>query len=467
MRKKKEKPKSSHPWRDNIEAITISIVIIVLFKYFILEAYKIPTGSMQPTLMGFDNGKGGGVFDRVLVDKLSYQFRDPQRHEVVVFKYPLDKSKNFIKRLWGMPGEEMEIRDGDVFVRQEGGEWHIPRRSDGLLKSMLRQVDTKNEWHVPSRGWKIAGDTLIADSGGQAQFPRTKASVKDVYGDGYPGKLGAIVNRMKAHVAIHDVGDLRIEFDICASEGCREIEVEFREGFRRYRLRIPGPKAAETSRPSLALRMNGNDADPEESVAEETYRLPAGHCVTVRAENIDDLVRLWIDGDEVLRAEVPPLPQRDLSQTGINLRTQEGGAEFRDIRVWRDIYYTTSGQKYSRWNIPEGQYVMLGDNSQDSSDSRDWSLGRFQVIQDGETRVIEGNLRPGENERTSTSEESGAITFFKDDLGELHVFPAADGQRLTPQQASFVPRDLIRGRAVVVVWPIVPSMDVYRFRWVR
>ena len=54
----------THPWRDNIEAITVSIIIIVLFKYFILEAYKIPTGSMQPTLMGWDDGKGVTVPQR-------------------------------------------------------------------------------------------------------------------------------------------------------------------------------------------------------------------------------------------------------------------------------------------------------------------------------------------------------------------------------------------------------------------
>ncbi|MEC7233020.1 MAG: S26 family signal peptidase, partial [Planctomycetota bacterium] len=71
----------AHPWRDNIEAITISIVTIVLFKYFVLEAYKIPTGSMQPTLMGNEET---GIFDRVIVDKLSYHFRDPERFEIAV-----------------------------------------------------------------------------------------------------------------------------------------------------------------------------------------------------------------------------------------------------------------------------------------------------------------------------------------------------------------------------------------------
>ncbi|MBJ02340.1 MAG: S26 family signal peptidase, partial [Planctomycetes bacterium] len=67
-----------HPWRENIEAITMAIVVAILLKYFIVEAYKIPTGSMQPTLMG---NTDTGVFDRVLVDKLSYHYRDPERWE--------------------------------------------------------------------------------------------------------------------------------------------------------------------------------------------------------------------------------------------------------------------------------------------------------------------------------------------------------------------------------------------------
>ena len=74
--------KKNRPWRDNIEAFTVSIIVIVLFKYFILEAYKIPTGSMQPTLFGWKNEEGGGIYDRILVDKASYHWREPERFEV-------------------------------------------------------------------------------------------------------------------------------------------------------------------------------------------------------------------------------------------------------------------------------------------------------------------------------------------------------------------------------------------------
>ena len=79
-------------WRDNLEAFTMALVVAVMLKYFVVEAYRIPSGSMQPTLMGWNDGRGGGLFDRVLVDKLSYHQRDPERFEVVVFQFPLDRS---------------------------------------------------------------------------------------------------------------------------------------------------------------------------------------------------------------------------------------------------------------------------------------------------------------------------------------------------------------------------------------
>ena len=468
MGKKKEKIKSAHPWRDNIEAITISIVIIVLFKYFILEAYKIPTGSMQPTLMGWDSGQDSDVFDRVLVDKLSYHVRDPERWEVVVFKYPLDKSKNFIKRLWGMPGEEMQVDGGDVLVRQPDGKWTIPRRSDALLESMLKQLDSQGQWHLPSKGWSVSGHDLTAKVGGQASFPRTQSTVKDRYGDGYPGKIGPLIERTKKHMAINDVGDLRLETEVCPDASCTSIEFEFREGPRRYKFTIPGPGAKTAAPASLTIDMGPGRDKVDGSLGAENFAFKAGSCYDIQVQNIDDQVRLLIDGDLVIEADVQPIEQMELTNAGINLRTNGGGAEFGDVQVWRDIYYTSSGQKYSQWNIPEGHYVMLGDNTQDSSDSRDWTLASYEIEdENGGKAIIRGNPRGNDNPRTVAGAIGGSQLYFTDRLGERHVFRQKGAKLLSPQQSSFVPRELIRGRAVVVVWPMVPSLDVYRLRWVR
>lgn len=97
-------------WKEWGEPFVIAIVLAVLIRSFIIGPYKIPTGSMETTLM---------IGDRIFVDKLTYRFRGPKRGEVVVFKYPLDTKKDFVKRLIAFGGESVEIRDGGVYVNGE------------------------------------------------------------------------------------------------------------------------------------------------------------------------------------------------------------------------------------------------------------------------------------------------------------------------------------------------------------
>lgn len=94
-------------WENWIKPLIIAAVLAFAIRTFLLGPYKIPTGSMRPFLM-----EG----DRIFVDKISYRFREPQRGEVIVFKYPLDREKDFVKRLVGLGGENLEIQDGQIFV---------------------------------------------------------------------------------------------------------------------------------------------------------------------------------------------------------------------------------------------------------------------------------------------------------------------------------------------------------------
>ena len=127
MAEKQKKAKSHHPFRENIEVVIFAIVMAMGLKVFAVEAYQIPTGSMQPTLMGTDlldevnKRPNGGLHDRVLVDKISYLFRDPVRWEVVVFRYPLLAHNNYVKRLVGMGGEQMLIEHGDFPISASEG----------------------------------------------------------------------------------------------------------------------------------------------------------------------------------------------------------------------------------------------------------------------------------------------------------------------------------------------------------
>ena len=453
----------ARPWRDNIEAITVSIVIIVLFKYFVLEAYKIPTGSMQPTLMGWTNPKGGGVFDRVLVDKFSFHYRDPERFEITVFKYPLDRSKNFIKRIWGLPGEELEIRDGDVWVKRPGeSDWNIPRRPEPVLGAVLKRLGNKLTWKASTSSWNVGKNEIRAKGPGSARFPGNAGTVLDRFEHGYPEGMQPLVAKGRGHLAQNDVGDLRFESEVIAQANCTHVLAVFHEGSRRYTVRIPGPAATAGSYPELRIADSSNTIESHEILSQEPFALRAGDSAAVRAENIDNRISLWIDGKQWLAEDIPAIPASQLHRTGITLATEGGGADFAKIEVSRDIFFTATA-KVAKWKLPDDGYVVLGDNTQDSADSRDWSLARWELTGgDNAGTVLEGNLRNGENPRVSNN-----LVFLHDKQGERNVFPQSQARSLSPELASFVPRHLIRGRAVLVVWPLVPSLGVYRLKWVR
>ncbi len=106
-------------WRENIEAILIAVVLALFVRTFVVQAFKIPSGSMLETLQ---------IGDHILVNKFIYgthipftdisilPLRKPQRGDIIVFKYPVDESRDFIKRLIGVPGDTIEIRNKIVYV---------------------------------------------------------------------------------------------------------------------------------------------------------------------------------------------------------------------------------------------------------------------------------------------------------------------------------------------------------------
>lgn len=90
-----------------IESVVVAILLAVVIRLFILAPFYIPSGSMEPTLR---------IGDRIIVSKISYLFSEPKRGDVVVFKYPLDPSRDFVKRLIGLPGETIALRNSQLLV---------------------------------------------------------------------------------------------------------------------------------------------------------------------------------------------------------------------------------------------------------------------------------------------------------------------------------------------------------------
>lgn len=105
--------------REYAEAIIIALLLAVFIRTFVVQAFKIPSGSMIPTLV---------IGDHILVNKFVYGVKnpftgdtwlslgDPDRHDIVVFKYPQNPSQDFIKRVVGVGGDRVEIVDKKVYV---------------------------------------------------------------------------------------------------------------------------------------------------------------------------------------------------------------------------------------------------------------------------------------------------------------------------------------------------------------
>src|SRR5262245_58999506 len=183
------------PWRGGVEAIVMAVAMALFLKHFVIEAFKIPTGSMQPTLIGDEKAD---IKDRILVDKLSYLVRAPRRWEVAVFRYPLDRSKSFVKRIAGVGPEEIKIEHGDLWARPSArDEWSIARRPAAVMKEHWKRLDADepeaSRWipqNLPaSSRWHASGRTLEARGRGTAAFRGGHESIVDDYLDGYPEAL--------------------------------------------------------------------------------------------------------------------------------------------------------------------------------------------------------------------------------------------------------------------------------------
>ncbi|NQV24581.1 MAG: signal peptidase I [Rhodopirellula sp.] len=206
--------------RETIESIVVAFVLAFLFRGFEAEAFVIPTGSMAPTLYGrhkesdckqcgyhiligasdeindetgyfssnkrietaicpncrFENDvRNAPVFkgDRILVNKFPYEFRDPERWDVPVFKYPEKPTTNYIKRLVGLPNETLVIKRGNVYRIEEDRTRSVLRKPPSRQKAIQIPVFDNNfqATALHEKGWpkrwaaveRVAGDVAVAN----------------------------------------------------------------------------------------------------------------------------------------------------------------------------------------------------------------------------------------------------------------------------------------------------------------
>jgi signal peptidase I len=451
--------------------LILAVVLAVVVRHFALEAFEIPTGSMAPTLYGMhfwtecpncateyniavssdaatgrvtsptyretitEDGQArvAEVFrvqarcpnceweytarepisalrsgNKIFVNKFAFQARPPQRFDVIVFEF--DQWKNYIKRLVGLPGETIQIFDGDIYV-----DGKIVRKSEqgpGIQDSLWREIsdsDIVEESADRTPAWEELSE-LSGGTWSHGQM-RTRWSVNHAGGDRPPAVLtyrrrfDNFLSYNLLSVGSNGpqrwVGDRKIEFTVTALAGTGWVGVEIRDGRFLVTCRIPvaGAESGSTSpgrKTSVEVRDTLASGSGAALALESDRELTIGRATKISFANVDDQAILWIDDEEI--ADLDFVSCDDLDGAGcepassdrrahsLQLLGHGVQAELRSIRIFRDIYYVgrselqlQPGTRWTRERIPrirlgQNEYLALGDNTTSSSDSRVWGV---------------------------------------------------------------------------------------------
>ena len=154
-------PKRGH-LREKNEAILVAILIALFIRTFVVQAFKIPSGSMKQTLQ---------IGDHILVNKFIFgvkipywnktivPFKSPQRDDIIVFKYPVDPNKDFIKRVIGVGGDVIESRNKQLYVNHKPVNHDFSVHTDArIISGANKPRDNFGPITVPANALFVMGD---------------------------------------------------------------------------------------------------------------------------------------------------------------------------------------------------------------------------------------------------------------------------------------------------------------------
>lgn len=127
---------------DWFKVILAALAISFILNNFVIVNAQVPTGSMENTVM---------TDDRVFALRLSYLFEDPKRGDIIVFPFPDDESQNYLKRIIGLPGDTIKIKDGKVYINDS----EKPLKEDYLKE---KPTGTYGPYKVPENSYFMMGD---------------------------------------------------------------------------------------------------------------------------------------------------------------------------------------------------------------------------------------------------------------------------------------------------------------------
>jgi len=426
--------------------------------------------------------------DRILVDKLAYEFHDPNRWDVVVFRFPNAAWRNYIKRLVGLPGETIHIEHGDIWVRgRKDADFHIERKLPNKLLAMLRPVfDNDYMPAIAKYGWPerwtpdpapgAAGtwrseDLATFTIDGQSrdeQWLRYRHLVpsyeqwKNVEKELVPAQNHELAprlirdftaydtNQMRNDVerdpapapkalGLHWVGDLALQCTVDVQSDAGELVFELRKGENKlqkegrwFRCRI------DVATGRAVLSISGQDMKAWRPAATTPLRGRGRHDVVF--SNCDDELLLWIDGRVVSfdastrykNLENTRPSADDLTPAGI--ASAGCRASISHLRILRDIYYIAVAA-----NRPNNLGAIT-------------DYDRFWLTDDA---LIEGRVPPCFVEFSLKDDQ-----FFM--LGDNSA-NSLDGRLW--EGGHWVDRKLLIGKAIFLYWP--HSWHEIRTPWVN
>ncbi|MCD6392880.1 MAG: signal peptidase I [Planctomycetes bacterium] len=413
-----------------LELIVTALILAFVFRAYVVEAFRIPTGSMADTLCGshyhlrcvrcgYEYDVGGDSYgtpqprcpscgyslpagmgipvsngDRILVLKCLYKFMDPKRWDVIVFKNPVDPQESYIKRCVALPGEALEIVDGDIVINGQIAR-KPPKVQEELWMTiynndyqMLRQgrlmpgEEAGDEWGAASWRQPFEND---ANSNSNWDLNAHGPTVFALKGD--PDEIhrltynSSVGNDFRAAYAYNDsngryrmpfCSDLMVRFDVrCTGERGR-IGVELTKYGVVYRgsVDFEGVMRLEKIVDGRAVELEKRAIEMPRTNKAQRFRLA----------NVDHVLVLEF-GDERLRHDLGagPYDIGDKSKRGTPAVAIFGAGEMRlwHIGIFRDIHYTGTqilrAKEGEPFHLGPDEFFACGDNSPISLDSRMWA----------------------------------------------------------------------------------------------
>ena len=392
--------------REYAESLAIAFVLAMIIRHYAVEAFRIPTSSMEPTLIGSESHG-----DRILVSKFQYDLHPPQQWDIIVFKIDQHRINfhrgpeaprgaqvhpngtithltsadylNYVKRLVGLPGQTILIRNGDVFINGR-----ISRKPARVQNALF--VPVTSDDILESRGetfadhWGRQGNEAVAMRGGVVTFrgASSHSACEITY-------LGQVEDRIETDERttrereqdgrFNIVGDLKLAFGFTHLGGAGHLTGHLIENGTTYTFYLPLGRQGETA----ALLCDGD------VVMEASEPFEASGAHRLEFSNVDARITLEVDGRVLIRFD-NDTPSEALASEVPTLRRQTSGVRFganrcdvtvRDVRLWRDIFYTSPMLRRDfgvtePFMLGSDEYFVMGDNSPNSFDSRHWGVVR-------------------------------------------------------------------------------------------